>query len=198
MVAMASEIASCSESTVRALRERSFCFTLLQHCSMGLKSGEYGGKYRSWAPVASMSSRTPGTLCAAQVVHDHDLARLQPGTQHLFQVSQKDISVGGRLHGHGRQQSLCAHRPQQRQRAPVAGRRSFPHPFPARRATVAPGHLRGRAALIHKHPQPGIDRLYLLLPRLAALPVFRRVLLLGAERLFFSGKPIRRSSRHRC
>src|SRR3989337_1795119 len=109
--------------------------------------------------------------------------RLQPGTQHLFQVSQKDIPVGGRLHGHGGQQPLRAHRSQQGQCAPVASGRSFPDSFPARRATVAPGHLRGRAALIHKHPQPGIDRLYLLLPCLAALPVFRRVLLLRTERL---------------
>ena len=59
IVAMASEIACCSASKVRAFSERSFCFTFPQHCSIGLKSGEYGGKYRSWAPVASMSSRPP-------------------------------------------------------------------------------------------------------------------------------------------
>ena len=31
-------------STVRALAERSDCFTFVQHCSMGLKSGEYGSR----------------------------------------------------------------------------------------------------------------------------------------------------------
>ena len=67
MVAMASEIACCSDSTVRAFRQRSFCFTLPQHGSIGLKSGEYGGKYSSFAPVASMSSRTPGTLGALRL-----------------------------------------------------------------------------------------------------------------------------------
>jgi len=81
MMAMATEIASYSESTVRAFRERSFCFTFPQQCSMGLKSGEYGGKYRSSAPAASMSSRTPGTLCALRLSMTTSCARARGGSR---------------------------------------------------------------------------------------------------------------------
>ena len=50
IVAMASEMACCSASTVRAFSERSFCFTFPQHCSMGWKSGEFAFE-RSDDPV---------------------------------------------------------------------------------------------------------------------------------------------------
>ena len=106
--------------------------------------------------------------------------------QHLSQIRPQDISVGGRLHDHGSQQPILAHRPLQGQGAPVAGGRSFPHPFPAGRATVAPGHLRRLAALIDKHPVPRIDLLYLLLRCLAPPPFFGRVLVQRAERLYLA------------
>lgn len=64
----------------------------------------------------------------------------------------------------------------------MAGGCSFPHPFPAGRATAAPGHLRHLAVLIDKRLVPGIDLLDLLLPCPAPPPVFRRVLVLRAER----------------
>ena len=67
IVAMASEIACSSASTVRAFNERSFCFTFPQICSMGLKWVDHGDKNRSWALVASMISRTPSTSCAPRL-----------------------------------------------------------------------------------------------------------------------------------
>ncbi len=66
------------------------------------------------------------------------------------------------------------------------GGRSLPHRFPGGRATVAPGHLRRLAALINKHPVPGIALVYLLLPCLGPPPVFRRVLVRRAERLYLA------------
>src|SRR3979411_1622405 len=51
-----------SPSIVRSAALRRCAFTLLKPCSIGLKSGEYGGRYCSRAPTASIASRTPGTL----------------------------------------------------------------------------------------------------------------------------------------
>src|SRR5665213_1002365 len=51
-----------SPLTVRSAALRSFDFTLLKPCSIGLKSGEYCGRYRRRAPTASIACRTPTTL----------------------------------------------------------------------------------------------------------------------------------------
>jgi len=37
-----------------------------------------------------------------QIVQDHDIVGFQLGTQNLFQVGEKDVSVGGRFDGHNR------------------------------------------------------------------------------------------------
>ena len=88
--------------------------------------------------MASMSSRTPGILCAARLSRMTVWPGLQPGAEHLLPIGQKDIASGGRFHGPAGEHALGGHRPQQREGAPVAGGRGLPHPFPAGRATVAP------------------------------------------------------------
>ena len=50
-------------SRVRAWAVRSQVLSLLKASSMGLKSGEYGGKYSRRAPRASTISARPATLC---------------------------------------------------------------------------------------------------------------------------------------
>src|SRR6476619_212619 len=49
-------------STVRAAALRRSAFSFANACSIGLKSGEYGGRYSRLAPAASMASRTPRIL----------------------------------------------------------------------------------------------------------------------------------------
>src|SRR5580693_2156565 len=51
-----------SPSIVRSAAVRRCSFTLLKPCSIGLKSGEYCGRYFNRAPTASIASRTPATL----------------------------------------------------------------------------------------------------------------------------------------
>src|SRR5215510_1853504 len=41
---------------------RRCALSLLKACSIGLRSGEYLGRYRSFAPAASITSRTAATL----------------------------------------------------------------------------------------------------------------------------------------
>lgn len=60
----ASVQASSSAARVRAARARSAVFTLLQHNSIGDRSGEYGGRYSSVACAASIVCRIPATLWA--------------------------------------------------------------------------------------------------------------------------------------
>ena len=56
--ARAASIASHSASNVLAAADHICCLTLLHRFSIGLKSGEYGGRYSSVAPVVSIVPRT--------------------------------------------------------------------------------------------------------------------------------------------
>lgn len=103
------------------------------------------------------------------------LFSLKLGTQHVSQIRpQGSPSVGDPRSWHPTTlpRSLA---PIGVRGTPAAGGRSFPHPFAAGRAPVTSGHLRCLPAHIDKHPVPGIDLLYLLLPRFAPPLVFRGV-----------------------
>jgi hypothetical protein len=64
---MTADSAASSASFVRAAALRSSVFSLLHACSMGLKSGEYGGRNSSVHLAASMSVRAAATLCALRL-----------------------------------------------------------------------------------------------------------------------------------
>src|ERR1039458_696782 len=67
MVSKATPAAASNSVWVRGDRLRRACLILLHMFSMGLKSGEYGGRYNKRAPADSMASRTPFTLCVARL-----------------------------------------------------------------------------------------------------------------------------------
>ena len=148
--------------------------------------------------MASMSSRTPGILCAARLSRMTVWPGLQPGAEHLLPIGQKDIASGGRFHGPAGEHALGGHRPQQREGAPVPGRSALANALSTPGAAIAPGHLGRHAALVQKHQPLRIQTAHRLPPRRAALPVLRGVLLLSVERFFLSRKGIRSSTRHRC
>ena len=55
-------MASIKVSSVRALTFRRYAFTFDQSCSMGFKSGLYGGRNHRSAPAARMASPMSGNL----------------------------------------------------------------------------------------------------------------------------------------
>src|ERR1022692_1890931 len=98
-------VTACSSaSAVLALSERKTCFSLAQACSMGFRSGEYGGRYSSSAPAAAISSRTPLTLWALRLSMT-TTSPVQRRAQHLLHIGQENVPIGGFLDGHGRQQT---------------------------------------------------------------------------------------------
>lgn len=64
-------------------------------------------------------------LVSSQVVHDDQLPRFQLWAKDLFQISQEDISIGGRLNGHNGHPAGNAHCSQYSQCAPVTGGNSL-------------------------------------------------------------------------
>jgi hypothetical protein len=60
-------MAVSSASTVLAAVLLRSALSLEKACSIGLKSGEYGGRNRSRAPAASIASLAPRTLWAGRL-----------------------------------------------------------------------------------------------------------------------------------
>jgi hypothetical protein len=94
---------------------------------------------------------------SSQIVHDNQLAGFQLRTKDVFQISQEDVAVGGRLNGHSGHPSGNADRSQDRQGAPAAGRNSLFDARAVQRTSIAPGHFRGDAALIDEDELRRID-----------------------------------------
>ena len=134
-------------------------------------------------------------LMGTQVVHDHDLTGSELRTQYVIQVSQEDVSVGGRFNRHDSDPAGNGDGAQYGHRSPVASRNAFMKPGATHGAAIAPRHLRGDATFVEEDEPRRID-----LPGFA--PAFSlgldpfEVLLSGVERLFFKRSPICFSTSH--
>ena len=118
---------------------------------------------------------------SAQIVHDNQLARFQLRTKDIFQISQEDIAVGGGFNGHSGHPAGNTDRAQYRQCAPAAGWNPLFDARALQRATIAPGHFRGDAALIDEDELRRIDLSGFPLPELALRFDSITVLLGGVE-----------------
>src|ERR1035437_8045662 len=153
--------------------------------------------------VEQFSSRSldqlldPGHLVGAEVVHYDYIAGPQLRTQHLFEIGQKDVAIGGLLDGHGRQQAAEAQGAEDGEDLPMASRSGFMHAPPAAGAGITACHLRGHSALVEEDQllrRDGLEALEELFPPLAVLFA---VAFDGVKRLFFSRRPICRRTCHR-
>src|SRR5262249_18710988 len=74
--------------TVRSETFRRKALNLLNGISIGLRSGEYCGRYCTFAPKASITSFTPGTLWAGRSITTMSL-HLSIGARHRFTEATK-------------------------------------------------------------------------------------------------------------
>jgi hypothetical protein len=103
-----------------------------------------------------------------QIVHHHHVARFQLRTKGVFQISSKDIAVGGRLDRHRGDPPGAANRAQQSERAPAAAGRAFTHSLAPRGASIVPGHVGADATFIQENQLFRIDLPGLSLPEAAS------------------------------
>lgn len=103
---------------------------------------------------------------SSQIVHDNQLAGFQLWTKDVFQVSQEDIAVRGRLNGHGGYPSGNTHCSQQSQCPPSASRNSLLNTRTMQRPAIAPSHFRRDAALVDEDELRRVDVPGFLLPEL--------------------------------
>ena len=75
---------------------------------MGLKSGEYAGRYSSWHPLFDKLP-DPLALVSVEVVHDDALPVPQARCEHFFEVGLEDRGGYGAFHRLARTHPLQGH-----------------------------------------------------------------------------------------
>jgi len=138
----------------------------------------------------------PVDFVSGQVIHDHYVAGPKLRTEHLFQISQKDLAIRSRFDGHGGDPTGAADRAQHSECAPVPARSAFGDACPARTTPVTPGHLRGHATFVQENQLFRIDPARFFAPEAAPDLALGGVLLGGVERLFFSRRSMAASTSH--
>ncbi len=83
---------SQASSIVRFCAMRIQCLILAKTCSIGLRSGEYGGRYHSLAP-AFRYLPDGRRLVATEIIHDDDVARFEHGDELLFDIGAEAFAV---------------------------------------------------------------------------------------------------------
>jgi hypothetical protein len=126
----------------------------------------------------------PRHLMRRQVVHHHDVARLELGAQNLFHIRAKDLAVDGRGDRHHRFDTAQAHGPQRGQDFPVTLRGGFVNPLAPWRTAPLPRHLRGDATFIQKNQLLRINRMNGF-EKLFATPTVGFRVSLGCVKSFF-------------
>ena len=145
---MASPMASQSSSTARAARRLREALSLEKAISIGLKSGEYGGRKRSSAPAPWMGVAHGGAAVGGQVVHHYDVARLERGHQQLLDVGREGGAVHGAVEHHGRGHSAQPQCADEGCGLPVPMRHRRAAAMPAQRPARASRQLGGSPCLI--------------------------------------------------
>ncbi len=135
---------------MRAPSPRRMALILENACSIGVKSGEYGGKKSSWQWRASMAWRMLAGLVGAQIVqHDH-LPRPQRRRQLLGDVPGERLRIHGSLDQPGLVQPIGGERGHQRGVLAVVARDRAGGPLVMRRPAIQPGQGDVRAAFVDK------------------------------------------------
>ena len=110
-------------SMVRFWAARIQCLILAKACSMGLRSGEYGGRYQSLAPAAWIDAAHGCRLVAAEIVHDDDVAGFEHRHELLLDIGPEAFAVDRPIEDARRCEPIAAQGAEEGQRPPVAVRR---------------------------------------------------------------------------
>ena len=133
----------------------------------------------------------PGYLVRAEIIHDHNVARTQLRAEHLVEVGEEDVGIGGRLDGHGCDHAAEAHGPKNGQDLPVTAGRGFVDALAFSRTAIESRHAGRNAAFVKKDQLFGRDRADPVEEFDPPLEVDRGIAFDGVERLFFLGSPSR-------
>jgi len=147
---------------------------------------------------ADLPDRPPHGLpfMRAEVIEDHDVARLEGGNKELLDVGVEAFAVDGPVEQAGRVDAVVAQRGEESGGLPAAMRNLVDEAFALRRPTAQAGHVGFRPGLVDEDQSPGIDQALIGPPSLAVAAYVRAILLARDQGLFLNVTPIRRKKRH--
>jgi hypothetical protein len=166
--------------------------SLAKAFSIGLKSGEYGGRKRSVAPVAVTASRTALPLWAGRLSR----ITISPG-RNVGSVGEEPLGRHRAVEHHRCGHAAEPERADEGSRLPVAVRDRRPQPFSARRSPMQARHLGAGAGLVDEHQRVRVEIELALEPRLASAQDVRPILLGRVPGLFLSVIRRRWKKRHK-
>ena len=80
-------------SIVRAAALRSRCLSFAKTCSIGLRSGEYFGRKRSFGAGGAYQLPHGFAFMATEIVHNNDVAGAKRGDENLLDIVLKTYAV---------------------------------------------------------------------------------------------------------
>jgi hypothetical protein len=131
----------------------------------------------------------------AEVVENHDVARLQRRDEELFDIGAEALAIDGPVEQAGRFDAVIAERGQEGRGLPAAMRNLVDETLSLWRPAAQAGHIGLRPRFIDEHQAPGIDKPLIGSPAFAVAAYVRAILLARDKGLFLTVTPIRRKKR---
>ena len=146
---------------------------------------------------ADIADRRPHdlSLMRAEIVEDHDVARLQCRDEELFEIGAEALAVDRPVEQAGRFDAVLAERGEESRGLPAAMRNLIDETLALRGPAAKPCHVGLRPRLIDEHQPPGINEPLIGSPSFAVAAYVPALLLARDKRLFLTVRPILRKKR---
>ena len=152
-------------------------------CSIGLRSGEYFGRKTRRADVADRSSHHL-SLVGAEIVEDHDVARLKRRDEELFDIGVEAFAVDGPIEQAGRFDAVVAQRGEESCGLPAAMRNLVDEALSLRRPAAQAGHVGLGPGFVDEDQAGGVNPRLIGSPLLASPGDIGTILLAGEHGFF--------------
>ena len=146
------------------------------------------------ADIADRSSHSL-SLVGAEIVEDHDVARLKGGREELFDIGVEALAIDRPVEQAGRFDAVIAQRSEESRGLPAAMRNFVDEALSLWRPAAQAGHVGLRPGLVDEHQAPGVDEPLIGSPSFAVAAYVPAVLLARDKRLFLTVTPILRKKR---
>src|SRR6478672_1916457 len=123
---------------------------------MGLRSGEYFGRNEAGSDIPD---RLPHrlSLVGAEIVEDHDVARLERRDKELFDIGVEALAVDGPVEQAGRFDAVVAQGGEESRGLPLALRDLVDEPLAPWHPSAQAGHIGLGPGFIDEDQPPGVD-----------------------------------------
>jgi len=135
------------------------------------------------------------SFVGAEVVEDHDVARLEGGREELFDIGAKALAVDGAIEKAGGVNPIPAKSGEECRRLPAALWDLVDEALSLRGPAAKPCHVGLRPSLIDEHQTPGVDEPLIGAPARAVTVYVPAILLARDKGLFLNVTPILRKKR---